>query len=189
MHEIEPTQIWKSLYESSQDRNSPFYGQRYSESECIHSIYNYYIHPEWDEMGSATLYLKILYADYNQGYCIIELMGEWNDILYNDIMFLKRNVVEVLMATGIEKFILIGENVLEFHADDDSYYQEWADEIEDGWLAFINLRKHVLDEITQHRLDYYLAIGGQLNNINWRPLSPQQLFKVVDDLISKRLTA
>ena len=119
MHEIEPTQIWKNLYDTALDRNSPFYGERYSETECIHSIYNYYIHPEWDEMGSATLYLKILFADYSLGYCIIELMGEWNDVLYNDIMYLKRNVAEILLDAGINKFILIGENVLEFHGDDD----------------------------------------------------------------------
>jgi len=189
MHEIEPTQIWKNLYDTTQDRNSPFYGERYSETECIHSIYNYYIHPEWDEMGSATLYLKILFADYRPGYCIIELMGEWNDVLYNDIMYLKRNVAEILMDAGINKFILIGENVLEFHGDDDSYYQEWFDDIEEGWIACVNFRKHVLEEIREHRLDYYLATGGKLDHINWRPLSPRQLFAMVDDLITKRLNA
>lgn len=189
MHNLEPFYSWQNLYDASEDSHSPFFGSTYSETECINSVYNYYIHPAWDEMGSATLYLKILYADYNAGFCIIELLGEWNDLLYNDIMYLKRNVAETLMNAGISKFILIGENVLNFHADDDSYYQEWFDEIEDGWIACINFREHVLEEIQRGRLDYYMATGGQLNTIKWRNLSPAQLFTLIDSLMTKRLNA
>lgn len=138
-------------------------------------------------MGSATLYLKILFADYKSGYCILELIGEWNDLLYNDIMFLKRNVAEPLISSGITRFILIGENVLNFHADDDSYYQEWFDDTEDGWIACINFREHVLSEIQRGRLDYYLATGGKLNGIAWRTLAPNQLFSLINSLIMKRL--
>jgi hypothetical protein len=32
-------------------------------------------------MGSETLYLKILYADYEAGYVVIEFIGEWNDAI------------------------------------------------------------------------------------------------------------
>jgi len=189
MHNLEPFYTWQFLYSSAEDRNSPFFGRTYSETECVNSVYNYFIHPLWDDFGSATLYLKILYADYKSGYCIIELLGEWNDLLYNDIMYLKRNIAEVLMNAGINKFILIGENVLNFHADDDSYYQEWFDELEDGWIACINFREHVLTEIQRGRLDYYLAIGGQLDNVKWRALNPPQLFLVIDSLMTKRLNA
>ena len=98
-------------------------------------------------MGSATLYLKILYVNYDNGYCIIELLGEWNDCLYNDIMYLKRNIADDLMANGINKFILIGENVLNFHASDNDYYQEWFDDIEDGWISLVNFQDHVLLEM------------------------------------------
>jgi hypothetical protein len=44
--------------------------------------------------------MKILYADYEEGFCIIELIGEWNDLLYNDIMLLKRDIVEHLPVSG-----------------------------------------------------------------------------------------
>jgi hypothetical protein len=60
-------------------------------------VYDHVIHPQWDNFGS-TLYLKLLFADYDEGYVIIELIGEWNDLLHNDIMFLKRNIIEPLMA-------------------------------------------------------------------------------------------
>jgi hypothetical protein len=189
MQNIEPFYSWRHLYDASEDSKSPFYGRIYSETQCINSVYNYFIHPLWDEMGSATLYVKILYADYKLKFCVIELLGEWNDLLYNDIMFLKRNIVEALMDAGINKFIFVGENVLNFHADDDSYYQEWFDELEDGWIALINFREHVLTEIQRGRLDYYMAIGGKLDEINWRTLRPDQFFIIVNNLITKRLNA
>lgn len=189
MHLIEPFYSWRNLYIASEDIRSPFCGRQYSDTECINSVYNYYINPQWDEMGSATLYLKILYVGYPEGFCVIEFIGEWNDLLYNDIMYLKRNVIEPLNDEGIKRFILIGENILNFHADDDSYYQEWFDEMEEGWIACINFREHVLEEIKDRRLDYYMATGGRLDDLNWRTFSPKQLFTVVNDIITKRLTA
>jgi hypothetical protein len=44
--------------------------------------------------------MKQLFADYDDGYVIIELIGEWNDLLHNDIMLFKRNIIEHLMAQG-----------------------------------------------------------------------------------------
>lgn len=189
MHDIEPHYAWRSLYISSEDERSPYYGQEYSEFEFTHQIYNYLIHPQWDEFGSATLYLKILFADYDKQFCIIELIGEWNDCLYNDIMYLKRNVIEPLIEQGITKYILIGENVLDFHASDDSYYQEWFDEIEDGYIVSLNFRPHVIHEIEQANIDYYMAVGGKFNEIAWRSQSPLKLFTLIDSLITKRLNA
>lgn len=189
MHDIEPFYSWRLLYISSEDERSPFFGREYSEFEFTHQIYNYLIHPQWDEFGSATLYLKILYADYVKNFCIIELIGEWNDCLYNDIMYLKRNVIEYLIEQGITKFIFIGENVLDFHASDDSYYQEWFEEIDDGWIVFLNFREHVIREIEQSNIDYYLAVGGKFNQIPWRIHSPVKLFSIVEQLITKRLKA
>ncbi len=94
MHTIEPHYSWRDFYIASEDENSPFYGREYSEFEFTHSIYDHYIHPQWDSIGSSTLFIKILYANYEEGFCIIELMGEWNDCLHNDIMYLKRNIIE-----------------------------------------------------------------------------------------------
>jgi hypothetical protein len=55
------------------------------------------------------MYLKILYADYELHYAIIELIGEWNDCIYNDIMMLRREITDMLQKEGITKFILVAE--------------------------------------------------------------------------------
>ena len=188
MHEIEPYYYWRHLYIASDDERSPFYKRQYSEFEFTNAIYNFLIHPQWDEMGSATLYLKVLYADYNRGFSIIELLGEWNDCLYNDIMYLKRNIIEPMIKEGINKFILIGENILNFHASEDDYYQEWCDEVEEGWISGINFRKHVIEEFVHCNIDYYIAFGGPFNCVDWRTIDPVQLFEEIDKLMVKRLS-
>src|SRR5690606_1778468 len=146
MHDIEPHYHWLHLYSAEEDENSPFYQIEHSEFEFSNAVYNYLIHPQWDGFGSSTLYLKVIYVDYDNGFAIIELLGEWNDILHNDIMFLKQEVIELMMDCGINQFILIGENVLNFHPSDDSYYEEWYNDLEDGWVALVNFREHVLNE-------------------------------------------
>lgn len=187
MHDIEPHWAWRTEYIAEEDERSPFYGRKYSEFEFTHKVYNYLIHPQWDAFGSRTLYLKIIFVDYDAGYCVIEFIGEWNDCLYNDIMFLKRNVIEILINEGIRKFILLGENVLNFHASDDCYYQEWFEDIEDGWIVAINFRDHVLNDFKKAHLNYYITVNDALNQINWRTFSPLHLFEIVENFISKRL--
>jgi hypothetical protein len=187
MQDIEPFYNWRHLYIASEDERSPFYEREYSEFVYTNAIYNYLIHPQWDDIDSPTLYIKILFVDYEQGYGIIELIGEWNDCINNDIMLLKRDIIEQMMQYGIKKFILIGENVLNYHASDDEYYQEWFEEVEDGWIAFLNFRKHVLDEFQRANIDYYILSGGQLNDIAWRTATPQQLFEKVDHYVQKRI--
>jgi len=187
MHEIEPYYKWRDDYIASEDDRSPFYETEYNEFEFDKQVYNYLLHPQWDSFGSNTLYLKVLYADYDLGFTIIELIGEWNDAIDNDIMLLKREILELMMDEGINHFILIGENVLNFHTSDDSYYEEWFQEVEDGWVAGINFREHVLDEFKQSNIDYYINFGGGLENMNWRALKPVQLFKRVEEQLQKRL--
>jgi len=187
MHEIEPYYSWRHLYVASEDRLSPFFRKENSEFLFSNTVYDYYIHPQWDEMGSATLYLKILYVNYKSGFCIIELIGEWNDALYNDIMYLKRNIIELLIKEGISRFILIGENVLNFHSGDDDYYEEWFDDIEDGWIVALNFRPHVIREFKQANLDYYIFFGGRFDDFNWRGHDPNQLFRAIEAQITKRL--
>ena len=187
MHTIEPYFNWQHAYIASEDERSPFYEREYSEFEFNNTIYDHLIHPQWDDIGSPTLYLKILYVDYDDSYAIIELLGEWNDCIYNDIMLLKRDIIEKLMSHAVKKFILIGENVLNFHASDDCYYEEWFEEVEDGWIAFLNFRKHVLDEFQHANIDYYIVSGGQLNDIGWRTSTPQLLFEKVEHFVQKRI--
>ena len=187
MHDIEPYYNWLHMYKACEDHLSPFFEREYSEFEFQHTVYNYYIHPQWDDFGSQTLYIKILYVDYGEGYAIIELIGEWNDALHNDIMILKRDILELMMDEGIDKFILIGENVLNFHSSDDSYYEEWFQEVEDGWIVMMNFRDHVLEEFRKTGIDYYLNFGGELDDISWRKQTPRQLFDQVSFVIGKRL--
>ena len=94
MHDIEPYYHWRDWYIASEDERSPFFGRQYSEFEYTNKIYNYYIHPQWDDFGSSTLYIKLLFADYDEGFAILELIGEWNDCISNDVMYLKREVAD-----------------------------------------------------------------------------------------------
>ncbi len=187
MHDIEPFYNWRNLYVASEDERSPFYGRTYSEIEFTHAIYNYFIHPQWDEIGSSTLFIKVLYADYDQGCVIIELIGEWNDCLHNDIMYLKRNIIEPMIEEGIRKFILLGENVLNFHYSDDCYYQEWFDEIEEGWIVGINFRDFVIREFSAANIDYYIAFGKHFDDLNWQKFTPNQLIAFIELQMSRRL--
>lgn len=191
MHTLEPYWNWRHLYMAEEDERSPFHGREYSEFEFTHAVYDHVLHPQWDEIGSETLYIKILFADYDEGFCIVELIGEWNDLLHNDIMLLKRDIVEQLMAHGLKRFILIGENVLNFHASDDSYYEEWWEECEDqdGWVALLNFRPHVLEDMRTADLDRFFISGGKLDAMDWRTLAPDQLYERVKGQVLLRLGA
>ena len=187
MHFVEPHFGWRGYYTAEEDPQSPFYGRIYSEFEFENRIYNYVIHPQWDNIGSETLFIKILFADYQEGYSIIELIGEWNDTIENDIMILKRDIIEILINEGISKFIIIGENVLNFHASDDSYYEEWIDDIEDGWVTLVNFHSHVNREMQSAGIDQYFFMGGQLDDVEWRTFLPHQFFRFISKIINQRL--
>lgn len=186
MHTIEPYWNWRNLYAAEEDERSPFYGREYSELYYSDSIYNHYIHPQWDNIGSTTLFLKILFSDYEDRFAVIELMGEWNDTLYNDIMTLKRDIIDALISEGITKFILVGENVLNYHSSDDCYYEEWFDDIGDGWVALIGFRDHVLNDFTATGVDNYFVYGGELNDLAWGTYRPLQLFQKVEQIVARR---
>jgi len=187
MHEIEPYYSWRKYYIASEDPRSPFFGRVYSEFEFTNTVYNYYIHPQWDEFGSETLYLKILYVDYQKGFTIIELLGEWNDTLYNDIMYLKREVVDHLIKNGIDKFILIGENILNFHSSDDSYYEDWFSDIENGWIFTINFQNHVMEEFKNVGVDNYFMFVPD-NKINWRKYKPIKIYEIIQNSFFNRIS-
>lgn len=187
MHALEPFYMWRELYRAEDDQRSPFYEREYNEFQYSSKIYDHFIHPQWDDFGSSTLYIKIIFADYVDGFAIIEMIGEWNDAIDNDIMFLKREVIEPLLDMGIDKYIMVGENVLNFHASDDSYYEEWFGDMDDGWIAFINFRDHVLEEFKSNQIDFYINFGGELDDLSWRALSPHQFYGKVEELLNHRL--
>lgn len=184
MHDIEPYFQWRDSYVASEDQRSPFFRREYDEFYFTNTIYNYYIHPQWDEFGSNTLYMKILYVSYERHYAIIELIGEWNDCIYGDIMTLRREITDLMQKEGITKFILVAENVLNYHADEDNcYYEEWHDEVSDadGWIAIVNPLDHVADEMMKNGLhDYaHVLIGSE-----WRGNKPGYLLKWVESQLS-----
>jgi hypothetical protein len=187
MQDIEPYYNWRKKYITNKDVRSPFFGYQNSEWAYTDHIYDHVIHPEWDNMGCETLFLKIIFVDYDEGFAIIELIGEWNDLLHNDIMIFKRDVIDHMVGEGIDKFILILENVLNYHADITDYYEEWMDDVPEGWIAVLNLRSHVLQEMSNYNIDQYFVLGGKLNDVAWRTRTPHQLFETVQDLVNRRL--
>jgi len=187
MHTIEPHWSWRDFYTAEDDPNSPFFEREYNEFEFEDVIYNHVVHPQWDNIESQTLFIKILFADYDRNFAIIELMGEWNDTLYNDVMFLKRNIIDHLIDSGINQFILIGENVLNFHSSDDSYYEEWFEDVEDGWIAMLNFREHVLNDFKDASLDHYFLLGGELDDQSWRTYTPESLYQKIEALVQRRI--
>jgi hypothetical protein len=186
MQDIEPFENWQYLYNSEEDELSPFHGRDYSQFEFINTIYNYYIHPQWDDFGSRTLYMKILMADYEAHFMIIELIGEWNDAIENDIMTLKRDVVDIFIRHGINKFIIIAENVLNFHSSDDSYYEEWFEDIKEqnGWIVILNMPQATQHDFLRARLNNYVDL---LDYVPWRTIKPDLLFNQIDSVFTRRL--
>jgi len=118
MQDIEPFYNWRHLYVAEEDSRSPFYGRTYSEFEFSQTIYNYYIHPQWDEFGSRTLYMKLLFADYEQSYAIIELLvdalrpltGEKLQLTSNEAGKTTREVYKEGLATNIACFASISRH-------------------------------------------------------------------------------
>lgn len=186
MHNLEPFYNWKHIYTPEEDAKSPFYGNVYSEFEFTQTVYNYYIHPQWDEFGSRTLYLKVLYADYSEGVAIIELIGEWNDAIENDIMTLKRDVIDLMLSNNIYKYILITENVLNFHSGDNDYYEEWYEDVSEnnGWIVALNMPEQTQYDFKHRKLNNYIEL---INMPNWRIFSPQHIYEKFDTEINKRL--
>ena len=184
MHDIEPYYKWRNKYVASEDKDSPFFGKQYSEFYFTHRIYNYVIHPQWDDFGASTLFIKIIFVDYDEGYAIIELIGEWNDCLHNDIMILKNNIIDHLASHKVFKYIFLCENVLNFHAGDDDYYQEWQEDMTDtdGWACIVNALPHVEEEFREYGLHHFIRLDQRLNDLNWRILQPEELFGAVEDI-------
>ena len=186
MHNIEPYYNWRHIYTSEEDNRSPFYGRTYSEFEYSQTVYNYYIHPQWDEFGSKTLYLKILLADYEEHYSVIELIGEWNDAVENDIMELKREVLDKFMDEGIFKFIIVAENVLNFHSDGRDYYEELLEDVseENGWVVCLNMPEQTQYDFKRAHLDRFIELKDMPE---WRTYKPYHLYRKLDAEIGQRL--
>jgi hypothetical protein len=115
------------------------------------------------------------------------MIGEWNDAIENDIMELKREVIDKMEKQGISKFILITENVLNFHSSDKEYYQEWFEETSEanGWIVALNMPEATQYDFKKKKLNYYIEL---MEMENWRVYKPYHLFKKIDDELMKRLS-
>jgi len=101
-------------------------------------------------------------------------------------MELKREVADVFMQSGIYKFILIAENVLNFHSSDKEYYEEWYEEVteENGWVVILNMPEQTQYDFKRAKLNRFLEL---MEIDNWRTYKPFHLFKKIDEIESKRL--
>jgi hypothetical protein len=104
-------------------------------------------------------------------------------------MQLKTQLINPLIKAGIEKFILIGENIFNFHGSDDCYYEEWYDDVEEGWIVALNFRDFVLKEMSNYQIDSYFNFAGRLDSIPWRTYKPELFCQIIDSEIAKRLQA
>jgi hypothetical protein len=179
MHTIEPFYNWQYLYLAEEDEQSPYYKQQHSEFEFTNTIYNYYVHPQWDGFGSENLYLKILFVDYEEGYIIIEMIGEWNDAILNDSMILKRNIIDILIKQNIYRYVLITENVLNYHSGGDEYYEEWYDDIKDegGYIVWLNLAPSSQHDFVRSKIRHYVILK-EIDN--WRTFKPNLLIEKLE---------
>jgi hypothetical protein len=121
------------------------------------------------------------------GFAIIEMIGEWNDAIENDIMTLRREVTDMLFDAGIYKFILIAENVLNYHSSERDYYEDWFENVadEDGWIICLNMPEQSQYDFRKLKLNYYV----ELKDLPvWRKYKPELLFQLLDEEQKRRLT-
>ena len=114
------------------------------------------------------------------------MIGEWNDAVENDIMTMKRNVLEAFMDQGIHKIILIAENVLNFHSSDKEYYEELYEELSDsaGWIVCLNMPQQTQYDFRRAKLNQFIEL---MEIETWRVYKPYHLFKKIDGELMARL--
>ena len=83
---------------------------------------------------------------------------------------------------------MIAENVLNFHSSDDSYYEEWYDDVaedEDGWIVCLNMPEATQHDFRKARLNNYIEL---LNFPQWRTMKPDAVYNQIDNLLLRRLS-
>jgi hypothetical protein len=179
LHDIEPFYGWLGLYNHEIDQRSPFHEVEHNQFYFDRSINHIPAHPLWDEIGSESLLVKILFVDYQEGYAIIELFGEWNDLYDNDFKLLAENVLSYLADYGIKRFILIAENVFHAYLESEDYYQAMQEELGEGWICVLRARKEVKEDMAEYGIDQYFYFNALVDEIHWRKLKPYQLYFLI----------
>lgn len=187
LQNIEPFYGWLAYYSHETDENSPFYGVEHNLFEYDRYVYTFAAHPLWDTIESESLLVKILYANYDDHYAIIELMGEWNDLFQNDFKLLCENCLTFLSDAGIKQFIFVAENVFNIYLESDDYYEAFQEEIEEGWMCLLRARPHIQAELRQYGIDPYFYWNPDFDDLAWRKLKPWQLYQLIAASMPKLL--
>ena len=187
LRDIEPFYGWLDLYSHDGDEKSPFHHIEHNLFYYDRSVNQIPVHPLWDDIGSESLLVKILYADYREGYAIIELFGEWNDLFENDYKLFGENCLTYLIDQGIDKFILICENVFHIYLQDDDYYQALQEEMDSGWICALRLREEVRQDMVDYGISSYFFWSPVLDEMAWRKMKPFQLFGIINSRMQKIL--
>jgi hypothetical protein len=180
--EIEPFHGWLHIYNQANDRRNPFREVEHNAFHYDRFIYTYPAHPLWESIESESLLIKVLYANYRRGFAVIELLGEWNDLFQNDFKLLCENCLYPLLHAGITNFVLICDNVFNIYIQNDEYYADLYDMLEDGWICLLNPRPNIVDELHKWRVDGFFRLLYDANAIRWRKMKPWDLFYRADNL-------
>ena len=116
-----------------------------------------------NKVSTIGKHLKNLYRLYSQ-----DLLKKLEEVGYLD-----------LRPSFIDILIFICENVFNIYLDADDYYEAVQEELEDGWICLLRAREHVLRELREYQIDPYFYWSGELDDLRWRKLKPQQLYQVV----------
>ncbi len=188
LHHIEPFYGWLAWYSHDQDERSPFHEVEHNQFYYDRSINQIPAHPLWDDFGSESLLCKILFADYEKGFAIIELFGEWNDLFDNDFKLFAENCLTYLVDHGIDRFVLICENVFHIYLDQTDYYDAMLDELgESGWMCLLRTRQQVKEDLDEYGVSAFFYQSERLDQIPWRRLKPAQLFALIESRMPKLL--
>lgn len=178
LRHIEPFFGWLDHYCHEHDQRSPFHEVEHSLFEFDRSVNHIPAHPLWDDFGSESLLVKILFADYSRKYAILELFGEWNDLYDNDFKLLAENCISLLIEEGINQIILICENVFHGYFETEDYYEALQEELEDGWLIAIRMREELQNEMIDFGINQYFFWSPLLDQVPWRTMKPPALYKL-----------
>jgi hypothetical protein len=101
-------------------------------------------------------------------------------------MTLKREVIDKLFNNNIYKFILITENVLNFHSGDKDYYEEWNENVNDesGWIVALNMPEATQYDFKKRKLHQIIEL---MELEDWRTYKPHHLFRKIDEMLTKRI--
>jgi hypothetical protein len=81
---------------------------------------------------------------------------------------------------------MIAENVLNFHSSDDSYYEEWKEQLEDdhGWVVLLNMPEQSKYDFKKARLTNYVEM---MELPQWRTMKPEIIYQLIDNIMNRRL--